>query len=295
MKKVIKSILRFCKDSIFFTVFLLKIIFDSLKGNKRLRYEKRNNGRLTLLANAPSLKDVLPRVATDDEFKNTDFVVLNYFANCSEFKVIKPTHYCLADPMFFHKNFNYSNVAALFDKLQHEVDWHMNIYVPSSLHTSFLNFSKLSNPYLHIIPVIACEYKGFRIFRNWAYKHNYASPMFSTVAILAIYAGINNGYNDIHLYGVDHTFFNGLCVNERNEVCMEDGHFYDNTHKLTPKRRNDNNEIFKMSDYVFCIGNMFRSHDLLAEYAISCNVKILNCTSCSLIDSYARKQNSTLQ
>lgn len=289
MKKAIKRILKFCKDFVLSSLFLLKIVFNFLKGNKRLRYEKRNNGRLTLLANAPSLKDVLPRVATDDEFKNTDFVVLNYFANAPEFKVIKPTHYCLADPMFFRKNFNFQNVVALFEKLQHDVDWHMNVYVPSSLRTKFINFSKLSNPYLHIISVTGCEYKGFPALRNWAYKHNFASPIFSTVAILAIYAGINNGYEDIHLYGVDHTFFNGLCVNERNEVCMEDGHFYDKPHKLVPKRRNDNNKIFKMSEYVFCIGEMFRSHDLLAEYAISRSVRILNCTSCSLIDSYERK------
>lgn len=40
-------------------------------------------------------------------------------------------------------------------------------------------------------------------------------PSVVTVALMAIYVGINSGYSEIDLYGVDHTFFDSLTVNSK--------------------------------------------------------------------------------
>ena len=288
IKKAIKSFLKIVKDMVLTMSFFMKYIILKSGRYKRFKYQKRRSGAISLLANAPSLKDVLPRVLTDEDFKNTDFIVLNYFAFCDEFFKIRPTHYCLADPMFFHKNNRYDDVKRLFHILQNDVDWNVNLYVPAHMRKTFITFSGLTNPHINIVSVVSDIYFGFECFRNWAYKHNLAIPLIQTVANLAIYVGINSGYDEMHLYGVDHTFFDGLCVNERNELCMLDRHFYDDKPDLKPVRRNDNDEIFKISDYVLSIGRMFESHDLLNAYAGYIGISIKNCTKVSLIDSYPR-------
>ena len=115
-------------------------------------------------------------------------------------------------------------------------------------------------------------------------------PTPQTVANFAIFVALNSGYKKIKLYGVDHTFLDSLCVNKDNQLCSKDMHFYqgDEVH-LKPILRNDNGELFKISDYLNAIMLMFKSHDYLASYSKHIKVKILNCTQCSMIDSYERK------
>lgn len=287
MKKVIKASLKFTKHTIGFIRFFAKYAIEGML-RPRFSLQDKNGKTITLLANAPSLKEVLPKLATDSKFQNTDFVVLNYFANTPEFFSIKPTHYCLADPMFFYKNHNYDKVKELFSVLENKVNWDMNLYIPHDYRNSFTTFSKLTNPNLHIIPVNASAYHGYPCLRNWMYRKGFTSPPFQTVAILAIFVGINQGYDKIRLYGVDHTFFNGLCVNDKNQVCMKEEHFYETEPTLKPIIRNNDDKPWKMSEYIAAISRMFESHDLLADYARNTGAEIINCTHCSLIDSYQR-------
>ena len=166
----------------------------------------------------------------------------------------------------------------------------MSLYIPSHYLLEFINFSKLKNKYIKIVCVNNTNYHGFEIFRHYFYNNNLAIPNIGTVANLAIYVGINSGYSKLNLYGVDHTFFDSLCVNDKNEVCNRETHFYmDGQPVLKPIRRNDNDEVFKMSDYVKSIQKMFKSHDLLNAYANYKKVEIVNYTKTSLIDSYKRR------
>jgi hypothetical protein len=74
-------------------------------------------------------------------------------------------------------------------------------------------------------------------------------------------------------------------------LCSVDTHFYDGGISiLKPLIRNDNDEIWKISDYLEAVMYMFKSHDQLNEYAKYLKVTILNYTSCSMIDSYERRK-----
>ena len=44
-------------------------------------------------------------------------------------------------------------------------------------------------------------------------------PLAQTVANMVIYVGTNSGYQQIGLYGVDHTFFDSMCVDGNNRLC----------------------------------------------------------------------------
>lgn len=284
IKKVIKTSLEFFVNGLRFYKYLGSIILHlELKNHIQRQF----SGKVAVLANGPSLKEVLPKL-NSNSFADTDFIVLNFFAECKEFWEIKPKHYCLADPMFYGYSHREEQVRKLFVLLE-KVDWEMNIYVIARNFSHFLAFSNLKNNSIKVVPLNSQDYTGYPSLRNMFYKHGLACPPLQTVAIMAIYVAINSGYSHIDLYGVDHTFFDSLCVDDNNHLCNRDKHFYDKGEAvLKPIVKTYNGEIFRISDYVICIGKMFKSHDLLSDYSNYMNVEILNCTSGSMIDSYKR-------
>lgn len=288
MKKLIKHISCFIKDSLNFIYILIQLL---LQGAYKNKLENKFAGTVAVLANGPSLKEELPKLNSSEEFKNVDFIVLNFFAFEKTFFEIKPKHYCLADPMFFQDSLKKVNVEKLFTILQNEIDWDIYIYMPSVRYNQFIKYSKITNTHIKIVKMNANSYFGYEKFRHFFYKKNWAMPAPQTVANLAIFIGLNSGYEEVRLYGVDHTFLDSLSVNENNQLCNRELHFYDDQRSLKPLFNICTKEVYKVSDYLFAIGNMFRSHDLLNKYAIYLNVKIVNYTTCSMIDSYNRIKN----
>jgi hypothetical protein len=287
MRKIIKYIFEFVKKGFNFLSFLIKLI---LQGSFKNTLKYKNKGTVAVLANGPSLKSELLKFTTDKEFKDIDFIVLNFFAFEKSFFEIKPKYYCFADPMFFQDSNRRDDVYKLFSILENLVDWDLNIHIPSTLYRKFIKFSKFKNSHLIIVKNNELTYAGFERYRHFFYKQGLAMPRVQTVANLAIFIALNGGYSMTKLYGVDHTFFDNLKINDENQLCSMDTHFYDHDGKfvLKPLLRNDNDDIWKISDYLEALTYMFKSHDQLSEYAKYLKVSILNCTTCSMIDSYER-------
>ncbi|NDV96118.1 hypothetical protein D0T84_14525 [Dysgonomonas sp. 521] len=280
---------QFIKNSLNLIVFLIKLIFS---GSFRNPIKKESLDTIAVLANGPSLKDVIPNILINEEFKNVDFVVLNFFAFDDIFFKIKPKYYCLADPMFFHENHRIKDVRKLFSILENKVNWNLSIFIPSPFYNKFVSFSQLKNTNINIIKVNNLVYRGFPSLRNFFYKKGAAIPSINTVLILALYVSIQMGSKSIRLYGADHDLFKHVSVNDNNQLCSIDSHFYDE--KLTPLkplRRNRDDKIWKISDFLESMYLMFKSHDQLASFAIYSNIKIINCTKGSMIDSYERDCN----
>ena len=293
MKKILKSIFEFIKNTFGFLTFILKLI---LKGSIKNNLKNKNNGTVAVLANGPSLKLELPKFTTDKEFEDIDFIVLNFFAFEKIFFEIKPKHYCFADPMFFQDSNRKADVIKIFNILENQVDWDLRIYIPSSLYLNFVGFSKFKNSHLIIVKNNELIYSGFESYRYFFYKKGLAMPRVQTVANLAIFIALNSGYLNVRLYGVDHTFFDNLKIDSDNKLCSAETHFYDNNRELIlkPLLRNDNDEIWKISDYLEALTHMFKSHDELSAYAKYLKVNVLNYTACSMIDSYDRFVNKLL-
>jgi hypothetical protein len=247
---------------------------------------------VTVLANGPSLNEVIPYLAVNDEFKNSDFIVMNFFAFDEAFFKIKPKHYCLADPVFMQSEYivKKEQVLELFKILQEKVDWDLIVYMPGYALKNHLSYSKLTNSFISYIPLNIVEYTGYEALRFFFYKNGLAAPTVQSVANMAIYVALNTGYSHINLYGVDHTYFDSLCVNDDNQLCNRTRHFYDNSQEdlLKPIMRCDD-MIYKISDYINDVSRIFRSHDILSAYAKFLHAKVLNCTKRSMIDSYERK------
>lgn len=118
------------------------------------------------------------------------------------------------------------------------------------------------------------------------FKKNLAIPGVITVAQLGIYAAINNGFEEINLYGVEHNIICSLFVNDKNQLCSKEEHFYNSSATLKPML--SDGKPYKIAKYLLETGALFHIHDLLRNYADSLNVKIINCTPMSMIDSYDR-------
>lgn len=268
----------------------LKLFKDIIQqGFFKSQIEGGHNGICSVMVNGPSLKEVLPNVDTSsEEFNVDDFIVVNYFAENDVFWRIKPKHYCFADPMFFESTFMDNAVKSTFAKLE-KVDWPMTVYIPKKREKQFKQFANLKNEQLKIATLNFTHTWAFDSVRFWAYKKGYAMPPAQNVSIFAIYVALNLGYKEIHVYGVDHTFFDSMCVNDDNVLCNRYRHFYDSEPELKPIRNTDaKGKVYKVADYVYLIGSMFKSHDMLASYAEYLGTRIINYTRGSLIDSYTR-------
>ena len=279
MKKIIKNTFDFCN----FLTLLIK--YKSFKNNLNKTY----TGKAVVLANGPSLKEIIPTLDKETRFLNVDYIVLNYFANQNVFFSIKPIHYCLSDPMFFINSNRTKEAKELYKILNEKVDWEMNLYIPKGRYKDFEKFSGLNNAKINVIQLNTIPYMGYEKFRHFFYRKGLAMPVIGTVANMAIFTGINLGYNSLDLYGVDHTFFDSLTVNSNNEACNRMKHFYNESEpELIPIRKVVGGKVFKVSEYIRSINLMFQSHDLLSIYAKRRSVKIKNLTKGSLIDSYDR-------
>lgn len=242
---------------------------------------------MTILGNGPSLKDDFEKAISRP---NQDIVGLNYFGCTDYFMRSKPCWYFLMDGAFFKnvkENSRRDDMLFMYKRFEEEVDWKMTIVVPAHYEKKFFAFSKITNSNIKVMGVNAWSDMASWTLRKYLYRHNYSLPAPQNVTILAIYAGINLGYKEIYLYGVDHTFIQGICVDEENRVCLKWDHFYDKDAKVKVLTDTLGGHS-TLSQRLRVVAITFRSHELLRQYADLMGCQIINCTYGSMIDSYVR-------
>lgn len=272
-----------------FNVFRYYLVcLRHLEKPSRLSYVHRvTSKRLAVLANGPSLKELLDDIKSGLDISQWDFSCMNYFGEHELFTQVKPKYYCFADPMFFMKDNRYDKVQHLFKTLNEEVDWDMTLFIPSCFSKKmFMSFSGLANPHCKVESVRYIIYQG-SFLKHWLYKLNFAMPNIPTVAVLNVYSGINLGYTNIDLYGADMTFLDSLCVDENNRLCNKIKHFYDDEPQLKPITFGDGESI-SAGFYLKDVSGMFYGHYDVAEYSKYLGSHVINRSKASLLDCYDR-------
>ena len=263
----------------------LRGLFRDFSG---LKLQGRQERIVYLLCNGPSLKNDMETIK---KLKGVDFIVVNFMANDSLFWEIKPQYYTLMDPLFFtnrRENRYMERLEVLFDSFN-RIDWEMIIFLPIQYEKSFREFSKINNPKIKIMVLNTfSSYVASDNVRHFCYRKGYAMPNAQTVAIESIFAMLNMGYSTIYLYGVDHTFLEGLKVNDKNELVHVYQHFYENEPKIIPVT-----DAFgyhnSLTKELQTIVNIFASHEQCRKYADHLGANIYNLTKGSQIDSYERR------
>lgn len=263
----------------------LWLAFYSLFCRTKCAYKGPNGKTVKILANGPSLKKDL------DNLVDTDSVsALNFFCLNDVFWKIKPNHYVLADPAFFRLDNPADNVVRLYEAIG-KIDWDIVFYVPLKYYSVFRD--KVSS---NTNVIIKTFYRFPLMLENtpkyierFLYKRGLGAPSAHNVLIPSIFLMINEGYEKIYLYGADHSWISQMAVNDENQVCLVDNHFYDKSEPVMKPWLTINGEPFKMHDLMKIFYIVFLNHQKLNDYAKSLgNISIINMTKDSFIDSFER-------
>jgi hypothetical protein len=248
--------------------------------------------KLIVLGNGPSLTKNLKNWDNKDSRENLDFIAVNYFCHSEYFNKLQPKYYVLSDPAFFDdKSLVKNKVDSMFMALDSMVTWQIFLYIPYFAWKMIDWTKKITNINIKIIPIHIIQYNsGYPSLRNILYKKGLARGNCGTVIITAELIGINLGYKELYLYGVDHNFFDNLCINEKNQLCSIMTHFYDNNNAETKPISHYNisgkETFFTVSEFLNEKLNIFYGHKFMNIYAKYRSAKIYNCTKNSLIDAY---------
>lgn len=252
---------------------LLSVFFIITKTNLRNHIPLiKDAGSLTILANGPSLKDEIDKL----DLTSCELSVLNDFYKSPKFRMLRPKYYVLADPLYVSDKESINGITQ-------NLDWEMVLFVPFSFLKKAGPLRDLSCENVRVIPYNSNTYQGFECLRNFFYKKGLAMPRAQNVLVASIFTGINMGYKEINIYGADHSWTQTLGVNEMNQVCAIDSHFYDKEKvKYLPYN------CMKMHELLRAFAFMFESYHYLRNYADSIGCRIINCTKGSFIDAFER-------
>lgn len=257
--------------------------------------EKRENP-ICVLANGPSLKELLTELdAGIEKYGSADFFVLNDFVNDSHFTTLHPKYYVLSDPLFFMDTLYAERGHKVMNALRKKVQWPMALFIPWRYKESKYLDVVRQNPNIRIVAFHSVRYYGVESLRNFFYKKGLGNGEFGTVALNAIYIALMIGYKRLHVYGIDHTFFNNIAVNSDNELCFKEEHFYEKETNLRPMichypGNTMEGKSFTVYEFLKEKASIFKGHQIMNDFAKEIGATIVNCSRNSLVDAYERKE-----
>lgn len=286
MKKILKDLYTWSKNLLETLISLISVAVFSRHSTYGLKYYKKHispKGRILILGNGPSLGKCIE----DDinYFSNNELMVVNAFFESKLLMSLKPRYCIMIDPAYFREGVAYADSKEIegFVNFLNNVNWNIYVIIPFEFRNSYTH-KRIQNDRIHYIFINRTPVNGFSSVCHWLYRKNYGMPTPMNVLNAAVFCSINLGFNQIDLYGADHSWLKDIRVNSKNETCMKDSHFFDDENHLRVVQGYD---LTKLLDHFACT---FSSHKKLQKYALSQGVRITNCTPGSFIDAYDRKE-----
>jgi hypothetical protein len=276
-----------CKS--FFSCLRVLIYSRLSPSVKLIRIE--NSTRAYILGNGPSLKTNLS--SNIDLLKSNCLFVVNDFAKSEYYQILKPKYYVLADPIYWITDLHKEYVDAgylLLKAIKEKTNWPIHLFIPQAgFKTNLFQSFFRENNNIIICNYNSTEIEGFEKVNYFFYKKNLGMPRPQNVLVPCIFLAINIGFTEVNLLGTDHSWTKDLVVNEENEVCFSDSHFYDQGKSKFIPFYDINGNIYKMHQILYDFGLMFEAYQYLRKYADYRKVKVFNRTSESFIDAFERK------
>lgn len=250
--------------------------FRLAKFNKIINDDRKCN----IFGNGPSLRKELSEnfILLKKHRENT--ICVNLFFEDDIFIKFRPGYYLIVDGAMWSTTADIKilNIQTSFIKNMNKVDWEMKLLVPYEA-KRFVQ-KNIKNGNINCIYFNRTPVNGFKKFRHLIYKKNLGMPAPYNVLNAALMISINLGFNEINIYGADHSWISDLFVDENNTLCCYQNHFYDD--------RSDFVKLEKGSLYKGLMGIVlaFQSYELINKYAESKNIKIVNRTNKSFLDIF---------
>lgn len=243
-------------------------------------------GSISILANGPSLRQTLDNQLA--QLKETNTMAVNFAANTPEFWELKPNYYIIVDPYFFVK-MDQERVKKLWDNIC-DVKWPMSLIVPfdqAEYVEKYFKACEITNVTIRSINPVGVE--GWHWLENLAYKRGWGMPRPRNVLIAAIMAAIQMGFEDIVLYGADHSWMQSIWVDDNNCVVTVQPHYYKEDEE-SQKQVNSEYSGIPLHEVVHSFYVAFQAYHRIARYARGHSVTIINATPGSFIDAFPRKR-----
>jgi hypothetical protein len=217
-------------------------------------------------------------------------MAVNHFVQSEYYEKLKPEYYVFADPMFWllnEKDHRTKEVLLTFKQLKEKTKWTLSLFVPyagkRTIEKEFLSHDNIKLHFYNRIEFLG----GFDCLRNFLYNHNLVVPTIGNVLVAAIFLSLKIGFENIYLYGADHSWTKDLRVNDRNEVCIAEKHFYKES-KLKPWMQFG--EKMTMYSTLKMLFEMFKGYEEITDYLRlnKMNNRIHNRTKESFIDVFER-------
>lgn len=259
---------------------LVKIAIESRRTN--VKAVAHPGESLVIMGNGPSLNDTIRDER--EMLEKYPLMAVNFAIKSNEFFELKPEYYTMIDPVFFAEYDRNENVKYLWDTLLARVDWPITVIVPAR---AVIPVDLSKNSVITTVRINPVGVEGFNWLENWAFSSGLGMPRPRNVLIGSLMAGLLLGYKRIYIVGADHTWTENLQVNERNELCAVENHFYKEEDDVLKQRASIYRGI-RMHEMMYSLYVAFSSYFAIERYARSKGVEIINATPHSFIDAFKR-------
>ena len=283
MKQLTQTVLSFINTASSLVAWCFRQTIHGLWTYGKIQKSEYNK-TIRIIANSPSLNEELEQM---DMSVQSDYCMVNDSMTTPLFRKFRPTRFILADPLYFNRDLEGDNNPRI--EAFKKCDWLMQLYVPKSVVSITKDrLRECKSITIHTLPSSLPKSVSFVSVRNFFYRRGMACPIIQNVVVGAIYSSIMSGYKNIELYGVGHTWTTQLAVNELNQVCLSDVHYYDLNAPMQPWITVEG-EPYRMHTVLRDLAQMFDSYWELREFANTLSgVLIINKTRGSFIDAFVK-------
>lgn len=269
----------------------IKVIISS-RFNPKIKHLNANpNQTCYILGNGPSLKSVLEN--SSNVFKDSYLFVVNEFVSSPYYSVLKPQVYVLTDPSYWMKAISkeYKEIGeTTLASISLKTTWPMFLAIPKEAYKN-RDIHKLfeHNANVTLVDYNLTKVSGLESTNHLFYATYLGTPRVQNVLVACLLFAINIGFHEVNLLGAEHSWTQFLAVNDNNQVCITDNHFYDSGEiELKPLNRL-NGDNYRMHQILNDYAAMFEGYHVIKKYAQTKNVTIYNRTKNSFIDAFDKK------
>jgi len=282
------------KTFIFLSQFLqsaLSILKVCIRSSFFLKKHNSDASDLIILGNGPSIKNDFKEHL--DFIKSKTTLCVNKFPDTDYYEIIKPEYFIVVSKGFFNDDavdYNVELRKRIIDALIKKTNWDITFFLPSNAKKNKAFIEKIkSNKYIKLSFFNTTPVEGLTFFNHLFFKLRLGSPRPHNVLIPSILNGINAGFKKIFILGADHSWLPQISVNNKNEVLINQKHFYDEN-SSTPKQmhKNEGQGNRTLDEVLNKFMLSFRSYHELEKYSKIKNCSIYNSTPTSFIDAFER-------
>lgn len=216
------------------------------------------------------------------------------------FLTLRPDRFFLIDPAFFREPINNGGLAEMNAEIERTLaqvvsvtEWPMTVVVPWHYRNAPSTRRLQSNKFITIfgLPVFNSRSRS-KALKQLGLSLGILNPVYRNVLIAAVFYSLRAGHSRTILWGAHHTWLTEVAVDQQNQVLHSVRHTEDQ--RIGVPLLDINGSPRPFHDYLYQLATVFEQYHVLQAYAEAHGQEVLNATSDSFIDAFARTDGVAL-